>query len=394
MPNIKTVETFLFNPNASKNLMLCRVTADDGTYGWGEAYVGKGKEQVAKDMIDAMGRVVKGHSVFEIRHLTQVMFDDFQIRRSAVDYYSAWSAIEIALWDIVGKLCGQPVCNLLGGPVRDHIRVYANGWWFGTKSIEETIERCKKVEAMGFNAVKWDPFFGPWRTYIDRRDEDIAVEHVRAMREAFPKMDLMLEIHRRLSPYNAIRFAERTREFDPFVFEEPCLSDNKDLLLQVKQGAPYAKIVTGETCYTKAEFKEIFEKHCADIINPDTCVCNGILGMTELAAMCEPYCVEFSPHNYNSTTVGLAATVHISAVAPTFNIAELFVNLKDGCDEITTKGLTFNGGYLEVPNEPGLGIDIDVDKLLAHTPKDFPAPSLTPLCNEYPSKALGHGGRV
>lgn len=206
-------------------------------------------------------------------------------------------------------------------------------------------------------------------------------------------MDLMIEVHRRLSPYNAIHFAERIRPYDPFVFEEPCLSDNKDLLLQVKQGAPYAKIVTGETCYTKAEFKEIFEKRCADIINPDTCVCNGILGMVELAAMCEPYCVEFSPHNYNSTTVGLAATVHISAVAPTFNIAELFVNLKEGCDEITTKGLKLEDGYLEVPTDPGLGIDIDVDKLMAHAPKAFPAPTLTPLSREYPSKALGHGGR-
>ena len=393
MPCIKNIETFLFNPNASKNLMLCRVTADDGTYGWGEAYVAKGKESIASDMIQAMRQVVVGSDVFEIRHLTQTVFDDFQIRRSAVDFFASWSAIEIALWDIVGKLCGQPVYNLLGGPVRDHVRVYANGWWFGTKSIEDTIERCKKVADMGFTAVKWDPFFGPWRSYIDRKDEDTAVEHVKAMREAFPHMDLMIEVHRRLSPYNAIRFAHRIKEFDPFVFEEPCLSDNKDLLVQVKQAAPFAKIVTGETCYTAEEFKDILEKRCADVVNPDTCVCNGISGMMDLAAMCKPYCVEFSPHNYNSTTVGLAATVHISACAPTFNIAEMFVNLKEGCDAVTDKGLEYEAGYLKLPVEPGLGIEINEDKLRAMAPQSFPAPGLTPLFAEYPSKQYGHGGR-
>jgi len=196
----------------------------------------------------------------------------------------------------------------------------------------------------------------------------------------------MIEVHRRLSPFNAVHFAERIREYDPFVFEEPCLSDNKDLLLQVKQYAPYAKIVTGETCYTKAEFKDIMEKRCADIINPDTCVCNGILGMVELASMCEPYCVEFSPHNYNSTIVGLAATVHVSAVAPTFNIAEMFINLKDGCDRIATKGLNYNNGFLDLPTEPGLGIDIDIDELVKHPGCKFPTSVLTPISKEYPSK--------
>lgn len=110
-----------------KKLTLCRVTADDGTHG-GARHMQRRKEPVTKNMIGAVGRVVEGHSVFENRHLTRTAFDDFQIRRSAVDHYAAWSAIEIALWDIVGKICKRPVYNLLGGPVRDHVRVYANGW--------------------------------------------------------------------------------------------------------------------------------------------------------------------------------------------------------------------------------------------------------------------------
>lgn len=97
-----------------KKLTLCRVTADDGTYG-GARHMQRRKEPVTKNMIGAVGRVVEGHSVFENRHLTRTAFDDFQIRRSAVDHYAAWSIIEIACWDIVGKICKRPVYNLLGG---------------------------------------------------------------------------------------------------------------------------------------------------------------------------------------------------------------------------------------------------------------------------------------
>jgi galactonate dehydratase len=385
--NIKKIESFLFNPNASKNLLFCRVETSNGIYGWGEAYVGKGKEKVVQNYIQAMAPSLIGLSVFDIRHNGSALFDDFQIRRSAVDYFSAWSSIEIALWDIVGKITGQPVYNLLGGRCREAVRVYANGWWFGVKTIDETVERAIRMKEKGFSALKWDPFFGPWRNYITQPEEDIAVENVRAMREELgPEMDLMIEVHRRLSPYHAIHFAKRIEQYNPFVFEEPCLSDNIDLVAQVKKEVPSMRIVTGETCYTKSEFKNILESHAADVINPDICICNGILGMTELAAMVEPYNVCFSPHNYNSTIVGLAATVHVSCMAPSFNIAELFVNLKEGCDMIDKKPLTIKNGFVELPTDPGLGIDINVDELLKHPGREFPPTVLTSINMEYPRK--------
>ena len=384
---IKKIESFLFNPNASKNLLFCRVEAVDGTYGWGEAYVGKGKEKVVQSYIEAMTPSLIGLNVFDIRHNGAALFDDFQIRRSAVDFYSAWSSIEIALWDIVGKTTNQPVYNLLGGRYREAVRVYANGWWFGVRTIDETVERALKIKEMGFSALKWDPFFGSWRYYITKAEEDIAVENVKTMRvELGPDMDLMVEVHRRLSPYHAINFARRIEEYNPFVFEEPCLSDNIDLVAQVKKEVPSMRVVTGETCYTKSEFKAILESHAADVINPDICICNGILGMTELAAMVEPYNVCFSPHNYNSTIVGLAATVHVSCMAPSFNIAEIFVNLKEGCDIIDKKPLIIKNGFVELPQDPGLGIDIDLDELKKHPGREFPPTVLTPVSMEYPRK--------
>lgn len=118
-----------------KNLMLCRVDTDEGVYGWGEAYVVQGKEKAVQIYIEAMAPYMIGRSPFEIKHSATAMFDDFAIRRSSCDFFAAWSAIEIAMWDIMGKVCGQPVYNLLGGPCREKIRVYANGWWGGAKNI-------------------------------------------------------------------------------------------------------------------------------------------------------------------------------------------------------------------------------------------------------------------
>lgn len=384
---IKKIEPFLYYADTPKNLLFCRVEASDGTYGWGESYVGKGKEKVTKSYIESMAPALIGQEVFAIKHMSTSLFDDFQIRRSSVDFFSAWSSIEIALWDIIGKICGQPVYNLIGGRYRSRIRVYANGWWFGTKDTDETVKRALKIKEQGFTALKWDPFYSPWRTYITKKEEDHAVANVKAMREALGEdMDLMIEVHRRLSPYDAIHFGHRIEEFNPFVFEEPCLSDNLDLVRTVKQSLPFLRVVTGETMYTKEEIKNVLEMHAADVINPDTCVCNGIHGMMEIASMAEPYNVCFSPHNYNSSIVGLAATLHVSAVAPNFNIAELFVNVKEGCDLIDINPIKVDHGFAELPTTPGLGIDIDVKELLRHQAQDFKASTLISCEKEYPCK--------
>ena len=123
----------------------------------------------------AMAPLIVGRDVFQIRHLGQVLLDDFAIRRSSVDLLCALSALEIASWDIVGKRAGLPVYNLLGGAVRERIRVYANGWWFGAKGIDDTVARAVKVVEQGYTAIKWDPIPGPWRTYVAASDEDEAV---------------------------------------------------------------------------------------------------------------------------------------------------------------------------------------------------------------------------
>jgi len=130
-------------------------------------------------------------------------------------------------------------------------------------------------------------------------------------------------------------------------------------------------IMTGEELYTKTEFREVFERRAADILNPDVCNVGGILELKEIAAMAEAHLVAMSPHNYNSTMIGLAATVHAAATMPNFLITEYFVNFEGLGKEIARPPMLQQGGYIPLPTTPGLGIDLDEDALRAHGYEHF-----------------------
>lgn len=385
---ITTITPHLFFAGP-KNMILCRVDTDEGVYGWGEGYVVQGKEKAVEVYIQAMAPYLIGRSPFEIKHSGTAMFDDFAIRRSSCDFFSAWSAIEIALYDIVGKICNQPVYNILGGPCREKIRVYANGWWGGAKTIDETVERALEIKKKGFSAMKWDPFQGYWRDYITPKQEQYAVDCVKAVREAVgPDVDLLIEVHRRLSPWHAIHFSEQIEQYNPFWIEEPCLADNIDLVVEAHNHIK-APVVTGETLYSKEDFIPVFEKRAAEIINPDVCIC-GIRNMMEISAMAEPRRILVSPHNFNSNAVGLAAMVHMSAAIPNFLIGEMFVTVDEVSRDIISSPLKVNNGYVELPTVPGLGIDIDIEKLKSHPYKHierkFPFKGACEYKDEFPKE--------
>ncbi|MBV8888322.1 MAG: mandelate racemase/muconate lactonizing enzyme family protein [Alphaproteobacteria bacterium] len=382
---IERVETFIFQPGSGKELLFCRVETEDGLHGWGEAYVTPGKARMVAECIAAMSPYVIGRSVFNIRHTGQVMFDDFATRRGSMESLAAWSAVEIASWDIIGKHTGLPVYNLIGGASRERVRVYANGWSRGA-SIEEGVERGRKVKAMGFTAAKFDPFPGPWRTHVDRKDEDFAIDYVSAMREALgPDFELLIEAHRRFAPSHAIRIGHRLAELGIDWYEEPCLADNLDLLVEVRRAVPIP-IVTGEALYSKEAFFACIARRAADILNPDICAMGGISALMDIAAMAQPQAIVMSPHNYNSTLVGLAATVHVSAVIPNFRITEYFVNFADACAEVATASLQMQEGWIDLPTAPGLGIDLDVAKLRVRPHQEISKHGFRQYWEEYPRK--------
>ena len=386
---VTDVKTFIVHPGVGlyrKNWLFVKVETDEGIHGWGECYTQADRDRTVETFVQEMKRYLVGRDPFAIKHFTQVMFTDFLGKRGGMDFYSALSGLEIALWDVVGKAVGQPVYNLLGGPVRERIRVYANGWAHGDDPPQEVAERALALVAHGFRAMKWDPFPGPWRTLISPEVEQAAVASVRAVREAVgPDVALLVECHRRLAPHVATRVGRLMEEYDPFWFEEPVPGRNAEALAEVRSGTGLP-VVTGEELYTKVEFREIFERRAADIINPDVCTCGGILELREIAAMADPYGVAVSPHNYNSTTVGLAATIQASAGIPNFLITEYFVDLHmrstagaQPSVEIRPRGGSLaktqyqleEGGYIRLPTAPGLGIEIDEEALTAHPYQAF-----------------------
>ena len=381
---ITDIKTFLIHPGKAKNLCFVKIETDEGIYGWGECYTQSDRDVQITAHVDQLRRYLIGRDPTNIKHFTQMAFDDFAGRRGAMDYYCAISGLEHAMWDIAGKAYGAPVHKLIGGACRDKIRVYANGWSGGNPTPDSLAERASEVIEAGFTALKFDPIPGRWRTYVSKDVERAAVENVRAVREAVgPDVDILVEMHRRLAPMHAVRIAHEIEQYHPFWFEEPILAENIPALASVRQKINIP-VVTGEELYTKFEFREVFERQAADILNPDVCNVGGILELKEIAAMAEPYFVVISPHNFNSTTVGLAATIQVSAAIPNFLITEYFVNLEELGRDIAKIPFEVKDGYIQIPDAPGLGIDLDEERLAAYPYKPFPPRSPAQIWDEGP----------
>ena len=381
---ITDIKTFLVHPGRAKNLCFVKIETDEGIYGWGECYTQSDRDLQITAHVDQLKRYLIGRDPTNIKHFMQMAFDDFAGRRGAMDYYCAISGLEHAMWDIAGKAYGAPVHKLIGGACRDKIRVYANGWSGGNPTPESLAERASEVIEAGFTALKFDPIPGRWRTYVGKEVEDAAVENVRAVREAVgPDVDILVEMHRRFAPMHAVRIAHEIERYRPFWYEEPILAENIPALASVRQKINIP-VVTGEELYTKFEFREVFEKQAADILNPDVCNVGGILELKEIAAMAEPYFVVISPHNFNSTTVGLAATIQVSAAIPNFLITEYFVNLEELGNDIAKTPFQVQNGYIQLPDAPGLGIDLDEERLSAYPYQPFPPRSPAQIWDEGP----------
>ena len=368
---ITDIEVIKWNPGTGKNFIYIKLTTDAGITGWGEAYAQADRDIQIEAHIDQLSRYLIDRDPFHIRHFMHIAHEDFATKRSSMDLHCALSGIEIAMWDIVGKTVEQPIYNLIGGPVRPHIRVYANGWGQGSPD-DKAQAAAELVEKRGFNALKFDPFPGPWREYPNRDELVEAADTVGKVREAVgPEVELLVEVHRRLAPVHAINAAKQMEKYNPYWFEEPCPPDNIDAILEVKNNTNIP-VVTGEAHYTRNGFREIFDKRAADIINPDICNTGGILELTQIAAMAQPHYIGVSPHGYNSTSVGCAAAVQASATIPNFLIYEYFVNVEDVCRNITKGYLEPNNSYIELPTDPGLGIEIDETKLANYPYAPFP----------------------
>ena len=381
---IASVECLSVHSGWRKNFVFVRIGTDAGIVGWGEAYSQYDRDRAIAAQVEELGRYLIGREPFHIRHILQIAFDDYAQRRGSLEFHCAASGIEQALWDIVGKVTRQPVYNLLGGPCRSRVRVYANGWSYRMQSPEDYARAAESVRTRGFTAMKLDPLPGPWRTFIPKDHIGRAVKVMGAVRKAVGEdVDLLVDVHRRLAPMHAVALANALAEFRPYWLEEPCQSENVEALAEVRRSSSIP-VVTGEALLTRAGFRPIFRARAVDIINPDVANCGGILELMYIAAAAEAEAIAVSPHNYNSTTVALSATVHASACMPNFIITEYFLPFEEIGQRLCPNALRPVEGYVELPEGPGLGLNVDEPAVRAARGKQFPARAFRNIQDEGP----------
>ena len=343
------------------NWVFVKVYTDEGVDGVGEATL-EYKEKALLGAVEHIRDYLVGQDPRDIERHYHDIYRDAYWRGGAV-LMSALSAVETALWDILGKSLGVPVYRLLGGKLRDRVRIYVNGWFAGAKTPEEFGEKAKAAVQRGVTAMKWDPF-GKAYLELSNKELDRALACVAAVREAAPDADLLIEGHGRFDVPTGIRIAKELEPFRPMFFEEPVPPDNLEALKAVREKSP-VPIAAGERLYTLRAFKDLFEQRAADFIQPDVSHAGGIMELRKIAAAAEAYYIPFAPHN-PSGPVANAATLQLAACCPNFTILEIMYSDVTWRADVTNEALTYADGCLEIPDKPGLGIELDEAACLAH----------------------------
>ncbi|HEX6805852.1 MAG TPA: mandelate racemase/muconate lactonizing enzyme family protein [Terriglobales bacterium] len=228
----------------------------------------------------------------------------------------------MALWDIVGKACGQPVYNLVGGKVRRRVKAYANGWYSSIADVQEVCDKARAVIAAGYKALKFDPF-GPGGREISRGDLRKAVHTVEAVRKAVgDEVDILLEFHGRFSPIMALEAIRAMVPLTPGWCEEPIPAHNHESMAQVVAGSPL-RVATGEHTYSRYGFLDLLQRKAAHVIQPDITYAGGFLETKKIAAVAESHYVSVAPHNCDGP-LKTVASIHLAANIPNFLILETF----------------------------------------------------------------------
>lgn len=278
---------------------------------------------------------------------------------------AAVAAIEVACWDIVGKASGKPIHELMGGQVRDRIRVYANGWYQAERTEEAFAERARDVVARGYSALKFDPFGAAYRV-MERREEDLSIAIVAAVRDAVgPEVDVMIEGHNRFSVSTALRLADRLRPHQPAWFEEPVHHQYMGAMVEVARRSP-VPIATGESFTSPGQFADLLGHDVVHIVQPEPLFLGGLWRTRQVAAMADAHYAVVAPHNSHGP-VCTAISRQLGACVPNFYIQESFDEFNpDWTRSLADTPSLPSAGFFDVPTLPGLGIDLDWDRLADH----------------------------
>ena len=365
---ITGLETRLFSSqhsNAKRNWLIVVLHTDEGIDGIGEASM-LGFDPIVASLLEEWGEaylVGKDPMANEL-HWMRLYQDN--IGRGGRLFSTALSGIDLALWDLRGKALGVPVYKLLGGPIRDKIRVYANGWYTTPGAPELNAEEAKRVVAMGYTAMKFDPYGHDSYYTITAEEAQLSEDRVAAVREAVgPDVDILVEVHAKFNVHTAIELGQRLEKYRPFWFEEPVSQENVSEMAQVRDHVRIP-IATGERLYLKYPFYELVKAQAVDVLQPDICNAGGITELKKIAAIAESQHVSMAPHNTNSA-VGTVASMHLDVAMPNFLIQEYHAEFYEPHYFEVFDGLPRQkDGYVELSEDAGFGLTLNEDVFNAH----------------------------
>lgn len=363
--DIKTVIT-----NAQmRNWVFVKVETDTpGLIGWGEAST-EWKTRAVAGAVEDLKPFILGDDPTRIEHIYQKLYRQPFFRPGVIGQ-SAISGIEQACWDIAGKALGVPVYKLLGGAVRDKVRMYTHLGGGEMKSVYASfdpgpvVELARQVVERGYTAVKVvfvpysEPLMGP--PYVKKFAAVMG-----KLREAVgDEIDIMVDFHGRTYPGVAIEYINAIAEYQPFFCEEPVPPENIDALAEVRR-AVRVPIATGERLVTRHQFREVFEKQAAHVIQPDLCHCGGLWEAKKIAAMAETYYMGVAPHNPVGP-VANAAALHFALSTPNFLIQEDMLSDVPWRWDVVQSSLKTDNGWWLPTSAPGLGVEVNEQEAAKH----------------------------
>jgi len=353
--------------------VLLQLFTDEGITGVGEAAVayGVGNTAAAAVVQEVVEKFVLGADPSNIEPIWHTMYDHtFWAKGGGSLLFPGISAVETALWDIKGKALGVPVYQMLGGRFRDKVRLYANGWSYKCRTIDELVREAEKVVKLGYTALKFYPLARPfppnWMLKhvtlreVDRETEKWVVESTKAVRKAIgPDIDLMVDMSAGMTTDVAIRLGRELEQFNLYFYEEPVDPSDAGALKKVSEHVNIP-IAAGERLYTRYGFRQILETHAVDIVQPDLGSTGGILETKFIAAMAEVYSARVQLH-VCASPVATAATQQLWACLPNLALQEIYPfrvpehwAIVDHAPELDIKD-----GHIPISNRPGLGVELN-----------------------------------
>jgi galactonate dehydratase len=369
---ITKLETFLVN-GGLRNYLFVRLTTDTGLTGLGEATLEWQEATVQTLIHEWVEDRILGVDPFDIEKVFGDLIRDQYQGGSTV--LTAISGVEIACWDLIGKVCGQPVYELLGGQARERLPAYANGWYGGARTPAEYAEKAREVVARGYRGMKFDPFGTAWKEMTHEQMSE--AEHiVFAVRDAVGEdIDLMIEVHGRLSVGCAIEMGRRLIPYCLAWYEEPVTPHSLDQLLEVKQALPFP-IAAGERLYMLEEFSRLASLRACDVVQMDLAHCGGLGIGRKIAALCQANDQRISPH-CSIGPVALCAALHFDWATPQVAVQENFAEYDVPWRNDLVHGWNpIRHGEFLLPDKPGLGVELNEAVCAQHPYRKNSFPSL------------------